>query len=411
MIHHSTLAPQLDSLRRLGPFSGDGIVRWPRLTLLLLAGAGLPGLAAAQAPLQFLVSTSSDLGSLSTALPFLEDQHALLVGPGLQPRPFLTDAHWRAMSALLPGDIDGLALDRSQTHAFQALRFSLLSDEAGFLDGDILGLKPGGGFEVVLSELTLTADLGVSGSSIDVDGFDFDTVGGLYFTLQNDLPGTVLGNVLDGDVLYRSPSGVITRPFSEAQVQQAVATIAGGSVTVGDVQGIAYDPAGICVAVQSPSAYDGAVVLLGATPSLIASESDMSLGGGELDGLTIWPQSMPQCGVWYEEQGSPGAGRAVLYGAPFEVLTLIPAALPGYEAAQYFPGFGAWCLTPNDVLINQAVVQGLPVFALDGQGRYEFAVNLQPALAGLGFGGKSGYTFQPLSLSTAELGAPVRVEF
>jgi hypothetical protein len=411
MFTHSTLAPRRDALPFRSRQSALESASCPRLLWLLMAACASSGFATAQAPLQLLVSTSSDIGSLSPALPFLEDQHALLVGPGLEPRPFLTDAHWRAMSALLPGDIDGLALDRNQTHAFQALRFSLLADEAGFLDGDILGLNPGGGFTVVISELTLTADLGVSGTSIDVDAFDLDTLGGLYFSLQSDLPGTLLGNVLDGDVLYRHPSGVMSRAFSEAEVQQAVSTLAGGAVSVGDVQGIAYDPSGISVAVQSPSAYDGAIVLLGSTTALLATEADLALGGAELDGLTFWPQNMPQSGVWYENQGTPGSGRAVLHGAPFDVLTLIPAAVPGYEAAQYFPGFGAWCLFPGDGLISLSLFQGLPVFGLDGLGRHEIVVNLQPALAGLGFGGKSGYTFQPLNMTTAELGAPVRVEF
>jgi hypothetical protein len=378
----------------------------------LVAGlASLVSAAAAQSSHPFLVSTTTDAGAISPALPFLEDQHALLVGPGAQPRPFLTDGHWRALSSLIPGDIDGLSVDRAQSHAFPALRFSLLSDEGGFLDGDILSLRPGGSFDVVVSESALTSALGLPTASIDVDAFEFDAAGGLYFSLQNDLPGSVLGDLADGDVLYLSTAGQLSRPFTEAAVQQALNQATGSTALVGDVQGIAWLGNGIAVAVQSPSAFDGAILRLTPVGLLLATESELGLGGAEFDGLTSWPTSFPRLSVWFEAQGSPGLGRGVIEGAPFEVVTLIPASSPGHESATYLPGFGAWCLAPNDPLIGVALSQGLPLFGLDSSGRREFQVNLSPALAGLGYDSTMGYSYQALSLTSGELSAPLRVEF
>ncbi len=373
--------------------------------------ACLASAAAAQASRPFLVSTTADAGSISPALPFLADQHALLVGPGSAPRPFLTDGHWRALSSLIPGDIDGLSVDRAETHAFPALRFSLLSDEAGFLDGDILALRPGGGFDVVVSESALTSALGLPTSSIDVDAFEFDPFGGLFFSLQSDLAGSVLGDVADGDVLYLSASGQLSRPFTEAAVQQALNQATGSTSLVGDVQGIAWLGNGIAVAVQSPSAFDGAILQLTPQGKLLATESELGLGGAEFDGLTTWPTHFPQLTVWFEAQGSPGFGRGVIEGYPFEVVTLVPASTPGYESVSYLPGFGAWCLAPNDTLIALGLSQGLPLFGLDSSGRREFQVNLSPALAGLGYDATMGYSYQALSLTSGELSAPLRVEF
>ncbi|CAN0472141.1 unnamed protein product, partial [Scytosiphon promiscuus] len=212
----------------------------------------------------FWVSTTSDVGALTVDQPDLSDSGVVRVQAGLAPQPACLDGHWRALGALLPTDIDALAFDPAggplPGGALGSLRFSLLSNQGPWRDGDVLRLAAGGGFELAVSEEQLANELGTPGAAIDLDGLSFDEQGRLVFSLQNDLAGTVLGDVADGDVLFRDGLGGIQRRLSEADVQAAYTAATGSGAAIGDVLGVHVDAQGLWVTVQSPSSADGGVL-------------------------------------------------------------------------------------------------------------------------------------------------------
>lgn len=360
---------------------------------------------------QWIVSTTSDAGSPSVDLPFLEDGDLLVAAPGSPVRPFLTSGHWLGLCDLVPADVDAVGFTKGLTSWSHALLFSTLSDVGGFRDGDVLGLLPGGGIDVVLAEADLAAALGTS-AAIDVDALDVDSAGRLHFSLQNDLSTSVVGPISNGDVLRLELDGSVNPVAREADVQQALAAATGSSSTIGDVHGIALlagDVVAVCV--QSPSAYDGTLFSIGSAPVLLSDESQLGLGGEELDAIAAAPLDQRPLVGWFESSGLPGQGRLVLEGQPGEPVVAVASGTAGYLSATYFPGFGAFYLDPADPALNAQLSGAGPVVVLlDGSGRYETSVALPAAGAGLGFDGSAGWTFQFLSATSAELSAPLRVQ-
>lgn len=366
---------------------------------------------AGAAQTEFVVSTSSDAATISPALPFLEDGDLLFVGQAPPVRPFLTSNHWRGLGSLLPTDVDAIGFRKDQTLLGPALLFSLLSDQAGFRDGDVLGLMPGGGTEVLWSEAELQAALGTT-TGIDLDGLDLDSEGLLVFSLQNDLANSSIGPISNGDVLRLEANGVIRRLWAESEVQSSFEFASGSSSSIGDVHGIALLAADeIAVCVQSPSAYDGGILRVGTAPTFLLEEGQLGLLGEELDGIAVAPQDQRALTMWVETTGTPGVGRAVVEGDPGDLVAAIPAGGAGYMDTAFYPGFGAFYFDPMDpALLGQLFGPGLVIVQLDGAGRFESPIALPSAGAGLGFDGSNGWTFQLISLTTAELSAPVRVE-
>ena len=374
---------------------------------LILAGLA-PSLLAQTT---FVVSTTSDIGSISPDLPFLEDGDLLIAAENQPVRPFLTAAHWSGVGDLIPTDIDALGFVKNHPSWSHAMLFSLLSDQAGFRDGDILGLLPGGGVEVVIAEADLQAALGTT-DGIDVDGLDVDSAGRLVFSLQNDLPLSPLGSINNGDLLRLEPGGSVVRLATEADVQDALQIAAGSGAALGDVHGVALLPGDeMAVCIQSPSAFDGGILRIGSAPTLLADELALGLGGSELDAIATAPGDQTPLTVWVELGAVAGSGRAVLEGQPGEVVAVIAAGTSGYLDASFFPGFGAFYVEPGDPALSaQLFGPGLVLVVLDGTGRAETQIALPAAGAGLGFDGNSGWSIQLLSLASAELSAPVRVD-
>ncbi len=383
-----------------------------RKALALAAAATLLGSlgAPALAQNQWVVSTSSDVGFLTADLPFLEDGDLFFVAENTPPRACMQKDHWRGVGAMIPDDIDGLGFVKGQTAWHKAVRFSTLSDQNGFLDGDVLGIAPGGGIEVVVAESDLSISLGAT-APIDLDALDFDGQGRLLFSLQNDLTSSQLGLIENGDVLRRESNGTIVRLYSEADVQAAFSLATGSTAAVGDVHGLAFSGGNILVVVQSPSAHDGSVLLLGSSPMIVADEALLGIAGEELDALAAAPFDHRSLSSWYEPNGVAGGGRVVFEGEPGEFVAVVPSGQVGFVAAEYFPGFGAFFVDPNDpMLLAQLYGPGLVLTQLDGAGRAEFQIQLPLVGSGLGFDGVTGWTLQLLALSTGELSAPVRID-
>jgi len=383
--------------------------------LLPLASAALAlggALSAQSGSPRFFISTTSDVAA-SAELAAVDDGDVLLVEEGQKPRFMRTSGHWKAASGLALGDIDALARrPGTQPGSAGSVAFSLLSNVGGFLDGDVLALADGGGIEVVVAESVLTAALGVADGSIDVDAMAWDDVGRLYFSLQNDEPGTTVGDVQNGDILRLDPDGTLKRVFTEMDVEEKLVLATGSTASVGDVHGLDIVNGEALVTIQSPSAFDGAVLDCGQTPKLLLTEAGAGLGGAEIDALMsvddgdLLPtvrfdtDSSPSGGaVHVEFEGDPGAGLFVLWSG----------------AAGHVPfgggGFGAWYVDPADPWLN-SIFSGptLPLVPLDANGAWEDDYTLPLGVEGVGLDGSPGWTFQAMDIATLALSAPFRIE-
>lgn len=369
-----------------------------------------PGLA--QDTPAFWVSTSSDLGNLSADQPEFSDASLARVASGEAARPVCFDGHWEALGGTLPTDVDALAqrplLGPVPGSGLASMCFSLQSNQGGMLDGDVLELAAGGGFQVWLSEGELAAELGVPDAAIDVDALAFDLAGRLVFSLQNNLDDTVLGSVADGDVLVRDGMGGIQRLASESDVQAAYTTVTGSTSAIGDVLAAHVDAAGLWVAVQSPSSADGGMLLVGPAPQWI-DESTLDLGGAELSAMTAAPVDAGPVG-WVVPQAD-GSYRGRIEGAnPGAVLAVLAAGQPGFQALPGQPGFGAFYVDGLDPHLSGVLSGAGPSLVLsDGNGSVDATFNLPSVGSAAGWAGGAGWTFQVVEFGSGRIGAPFRL--
>ena len=383
-----------------------------RPLLLLSLPCGLAPWAAAtpqEAP-AFWASTTSDVGLLAPDQPELTDSGLVRIQADQAPQPACFDGHWRALGALLPTDIDGLAFDPGggalPGGALASLRFSLLSNQGAWRDGDVLRLAAGGGFELDVSEEQLAEELGTPGAAIDLDALSYDEQGRLVFSLQSDLAGTVLGDVSDGDVLYRDGLGGIQRRLSEADIQAAYTAATGSTSAIGDVLGVHIDAQGAWVSVQSPSSADGGVLRAEGVIELL-NEDSLGLGGAELDALAAAPAQVGP--VAWVSPDSTGSMRGRIEGAtPGGLLVVLAAGTPGYQA---LPGLGAFFVDALDPHLSTVLAGAGPSLVLaDGGGAVDVLFDLPAVGAGPGWDGVSGWSFQVIDLQTAALSAPYRID-
>jgi hypothetical protein len=381
-----------------------------------LAAFTLSGLALAQgapAP-RFYVSTGSDVPA-GGGIPAVQDGDVVLVEAGAPPSVVRSSGHWRASSGYEVGDVDVDALARrpgSVPGAAGSLAFSVLSDFSGFKDGDVLAYLEGGGLEIVVGEDALTVALGLPASSIDVDALAWDASARLCFSLQNDAPGTTLGDVLDGDILRLETSGLVTRLMTEQDVENKLFQATGSTAAVGDVIGLDLFGASIYVVIQSPSAYDGGVIDCGPAPALVLAEADAGLGGVELDALALVTDAdlLPNVRVEPSEAPVGSTVHVEFRGEPGQGLLVLYAGAAGHVPF-FGPGFGAWYVDAADPWLN-SIFTGptLPLVPLDATGFYGIDYTLPIGVEGMGIDGNFGWTFQTMALSTLELSEPFRLE-
>ncbi len=392
-------------MRTLRPLS-EARPRSLRLcTPVPLVLVALSGLAAAQGgPETYFVSTSSDAGVLASGLPFLEDGDLVSARTDSFPRPLMQSAHWRAVGDLVPSEIDALALEPGAGSFSERLRFSTLSDVGGFRDGDVLGLAPGGGWRVVTSEDVLASALNTA-NALDLDGFTYDDAGALVFSLQSNIDSGVFGAVSNGDVL-RFDGAQTERLYTESDIDAALSTALGNSASASDVHGLDWLASELRVVVQSPSEADGGLLRVGASPALVVGDTDLGLGGAELDAIASAPDDAPRVEMWFEPGATSGSGTGVVQGPAGGLVAIVPTAGVGFEPALYMPGFGAFYLDPFDPSLLS-----FPLAVLDGTGRWSASVQLPLAAAGPGWDGLPGFSFQALQLGVLDLSAPLRIDF
>lgn len=390
--------------------------RCPLLALILPLGLAPWASAAPQQAPDLWVSTTSDVGFLQPDQPEWTDSSLIEVRSGQAPQPAWFEGHWRALGALLPTDIDALAFDPAggalpsvglSGGALSALRFSLLSNQGPWRDGDVLQLAAGGGFELVLSEEQLAQELGRPGTSIDLDAMSFDEQGHLLFSLQSDLAGTVIGDLSDGDVLFRDGLGGIQRRLSEADVQAAFTAATGSVSAIGDVLGIHLDDEGLWVSVQAPSSVDGGI-LRAEGPIEMVSEESLGLGGAELDALAGAPGPLGPMAWVVPDSSGPMRGR--IEGAtPGGALVVLAAGTAGYQT---LPGLGALFLDALDPHLSTVLAGGhLSIVLADGAGAVDVLFDLPAVGASAGWDGVAGWTFQVIDLQAAQLSTPFRLDF
>lgn len=366
-------------------------------------------LASAQTPDRWLVSTTSDV--VAVGVVDGDDASLLRVGTLMAPEDDLCLAAYLALSGFRPSDIDAVGLRPGPVPSQRgSLAFSLLSNEGGYLDGDVLAFGPAGSLEVLVSEAAIGEALGLPDAGFDLDGLDYDETGRLCFSLQGALAGTIVGDVENGDVLRLEDDGSVTRLFTEADVQAALTAATGLSDAVGDVHAVALSGGETWVAVQSPSAVDGTLLRLGAQPVLAMDELVAGLGGAELDAAVALPASYRRGSLAVDvDQTVPGA-MLTGFGAGFEPLAPVAVLVAGTQAASLDLGLGGF----GDLLLDLGdpwfAMGGFPVLQADATGRFQVAFQLPPGHFGGLWQGTWGWTFQALDLARVELSAPIRVQ-
>ena len=390
---------------------------WPRtlsvrsLSSLSLVLFSLPTVA--QAP-RVLVSTTDDV--TPGVLPFaVTDTDLVAVGGGKPVLPDFMGGHFQATCGFTPTDIDAVTrFPGTRPGRLESLVFSLLSNEGGFLDGDILGLAPGGGTALLVSELDLANAMGAPGANIDVDALTYDDQGRLLFSLFSDQTGTSLGTILDGDILRLELAFAgVTRILSESDVQARVTQATGTVSAILDVQAIEWAGGSLWAAVQSPSNLDGAVIQLNGTPQVIIDEAGMGLGGSEIDALAEMRtgDEIP-CFQMSLDQALPGDMVHIdVHGDPNSILMVLMAGNTGFRDFSRFPGFGAWYLDGFDPWLRaQVATARIPFVQLDSTGTFSRDWRIPARVVfGSGFAHELGWSFQIVDVSDFELSAPFRV--
>jgi len=385
-----------------------------RCALSAAAWASCAALAAAQAPV-LLASTTDDLAAVPGGQPAIDEAALVRLESGVLPRVWMQPAHWLASAGFEPGDVDALALRPGLDPAhYRSLAFSLQANEGGALDGDVLMIGSDGKVDILYSEFELAQLMNANGANFDLDAIAFDGLGRMLFSLQDNLANTGLGDVLDGDVLRLETNGAITRVYSEADVQALVQTATGSTAAIADVLAIEWHAGETWVVVQSPSGVDGGVIALDPVAQLRFAESELGLGGAELDALCVWPKEADGLALDFgPASAAPGTQvHGELHGGvPFRPVWVAIAGNAGFLNAGGFGGSGAWFLDPNDPALLGSIATGnFAIGLLDAQGRLAQDFTLPSGtVGGLGFDQESGWTFQALDLVDLRLSMPFRL--
>lgn len=388
--------------------------RAPRATVpaVALALAATSLAPSAQLGQRFFVSTTNNVAPQGPA-PAFNDADVIHVRAGDVPHAELQDGHWLASLGLVPGDVDGLARRPGTVPGSHgALAFSLLSNEGGFLDGDVLGIAAGGGLEVVVPEDAIATALGAPGANLDLDAIAWDDQARLHLSLRSDLAGTSLGTIQDGDVVRLENGGGSTLVLSEQDVAAKLLAATGVTSTIGDVIGMTFVGGELALAVQSPSAYDGAVLGAGSNPAVLLAEEDAGLGGAEVDALLAVGDAdlLPRISFATAAAGAGDPVTVSLQGTPGALQVVLYAGGSGYAAFPAAAGWGAWFLDGTDPWLATIFTQGFPsVVGLDPSGSFTKTIQIPAGVSGVGLGGEAGWSFQVLDGGSLTLSAPFRI--
>ncbi len=373
---------------------GRGIHVFMAAALLALGGA-----AAGQAPApDLLVSLSGD-----DALPgqLVRDEDLVHHAPGqigwvAWPSETLSLLAGDGGAPLHPvfNDVDALHDAGGGGTAAEGLYLSFTTDEAGFLDGDVLRLGPGG-MHVAHPEAQFVAWTGASDGNVDVDALQIDADGTLWFSFADNensslLSGDQAGLIKDGDILYVAPgASLAVMAYTESQVDGLVSAALGLSTTTTDTLGLSRDPrdGALLFSVQSPTAHDASVFTVANGGGLLAGhvESEFGFTGApELDAFTVAHARFPALTT---SSGVPGAGETLtlrIDGAQGSVVHVVLASLAlGPSGAPPMTGWGGLVLAPDALfwLMWSSAMQFAVLTDVSGSG--ELSVQVPAAVLAL----------------------------
>ena len=278
---------------------------------------------------------------------------------------------------VVPGDVDAVH-DPGSALPGGGMYFSLVADQGGFQDGDVLQVVDGSVVEV-FDEEDLKLALGSTDGNIDVDALHLEEDGTWLLSFAEDegsavLSGDTPGIVADGAVVrWDAANGTIELVHTESDIGAFVAQALGSLAAPGDLKGIARHPVDgeLLFSVQSPSAHDGSVFHAAAGGALLAGheESDFGFAGsGELDALTVARSTWPTLQV-SEPTPQPGGTLAITLSdaAPGSAWVLL---LSGEVGPSWFDveGWGGLALHEDATFAAALKLFPLLVATADGQG-------------------------------------------
>ncbi len=288
------------------------------------------------------------------------------------------------------GDIDAFHDHGLAGPAPDSFYLSLLSNEHGFQDGDVLRFE-NGTLSVFIPEAAFGVVTGVD-ADLDVDAFQLDADGTVYFSLAEDetstfLSGDTAGTIGDGDILcWVAGANAATIIFTESEVTAMVNQALGNATASGDTKGLARDPetGALLFCVQSPSSDDGTVISTANGGSLIGAHEEADFGfdgGGELDALTVKRTSYPTLAV---EVSTVTAGDDVtveVTGAPSNSAFLLVAST-ALSTGVTIPlgGWGGLVLVDDAVLTATLVAAPYLIIVTDALGRGTLTTNVPATL-------------------------------
>lgn len=341
--------------------------RWAVLSLLQMLF--LSGLASAQTGPAVVMSLSGN-GSLPDGTT-VEDEELLRVDASGMPRRFLND---QTLAFYLgDGDGDGVLDEPNDIDALEIITtgpgepvaagiyFSLVSDQFGYRDGDILRFDPSGTqgpIETAFDEAGLAAALGIDDGNLDVDALTFSADGSLLFSVAEDeTTGGGVGLISDEDVLILPPgSSTASILVSAVQVEQWVRTALGLAVVIGDLKSLCEHDGHLLFTVQAPSSDDATVFSSEGMGTIYSGMSESLLGftnAVEADALALYDgEAFPDIDL-DAATGREGDLRQLAISGltpsqPFLLLASHTAMPAG--SGLLFDGFGVLAMDPTDPL-------------------------------------------------------------
>jgi hypothetical protein len=231
--------------------------------------------------------------------------------------------------------------------------------------------------------------------------------------MQNDLDGTVIGLLQDGDVLRIDAAGVLHIVMTEPEIGAKFAIATGTGSSIGDVQGIDWQGGELWVVTQSPSDFDGAVIAVGATPYVVMDEAAAALGGAEIDALSFLRPGEELARIYLETTtAAPGdVVRFDFLGEPNGIYLVLQCGGTGYHRFPMLNGFESLYFDPADPWLAAelgSLADNIAIMSPAGSLIFDSA-HPPAAVFGRGFGGERGWSFQMIDLATREVSAPARL--
>ncbi|HEX5009449.1 MAG TPA: hypothetical protein VFY71_03535 [Planctomycetota bacterium] len=273
-------------------------------------------------------------------------------------------------------DIDAVS-ETGGTTADEGLYISLASNEAGFLDGDIL--RGGdGNFTVWLPESAFVGITGATDGNVDVDAFQLDADGTILFSFGDNEDSAFLssdgsGTVKDGDILilpFGAPSASILYTETEVNAMVTLALDSSSTITTTDTLSLARDPVNgaVLFTVQSPTADDATVFSTVGGGSIVPghAEADFGfVGAPEIDALSVAVSHFPATTVSAPNPPEGGSVTVMLADAEPGVPHLVLASLGVVDPKPMMPGWGGFILK-HDTLLNVCWGQALSLSIVPG---------------------------------------------